>query len=305
MITGSAEPRVSVVVPLFGGHRAVRVVGAVVRAWLAQDVPCEVVVAVAGDVPLRLPPELAGRARMVRAGAAVTSPGPLRNLGVASTVAPLLYLSDADVVPLGTDFLGRVLRLRGSHVVVQPWMYRLVNAEELASLAELPPWQRPDGRVCLVTGDASGRLTPVPGERFRRQQASMLMVEAPAELADQRDSPELALRAPFHWGGILVERRLFEQVGRYCTGYTGWGCEDDDLLVKLAARARLIRAWLFARTLACLHFEHPRPYAGPGLTANRDLLARRVAAGTETMIAEDLARNGPASGSAERMEAAT
>ena len=75
------------VLPLFGDHRAVQVAGTVVRAWLAQDVPCEVVVAVAGDAPLRLPSEFAGRAWILRADATVTSPGPLRNLGAAATRA--------------------------------------------------------------------------------------------------------------------------------------------------------------------------------------------------------------------------
>jgi len=211
-------------------------------------------------------------------------------------VAPLLYLGDADIAPLGTDFLGRALQLRGPHVVVQPWMHRLIDTEP-AGLAGVAAWRPPDrGRVCLVTADASGRLVPVPGERFRRR-GPMLMVELPPELADPLESPELALRAPFHWGGVLVERRLFQEIGGYCTDYTGWGCEDDDLLVKLAARASLIRAWLFARTLACLHFEHPRRYAGPGLTANRALFDRRTAAGAEAMIAEDLAKNGLGSGS--------
>jgi hypothetical protein len=36
------EPRVSVVLPVFGGHRAARVLAAVCRAWLGQDVPCEI-----------------------------------------------------------------------------------------------------------------------------------------------------------------------------------------------------------------------------------------------------------------------
>jgi len=280
----AAQPRVCVVLPLFGGHRAATVVGAVIRAWLAQDVPCEVVVAVAGDAP-----RVHSGARIVAAGAADASPGRLRNLGAASTRAPLLYLGDADIVPLGTDFLGRALRLRGGDVVVQPWMYRLLDGAELAGVAA---WQPPGcDRVCLVTGDATGRLAPVPGERFR-QQESELMVQLPPELADPRDSRELVLRSPFHWGGILVERRLFEDVGGYCPGYSGWGCEDDDLRIKLAARATLITAWRADPTLACLHFEHPRSYAGPALTANRALLARRAAAGAEAMIAEDRGTSG-------------
>jgi N-terminal domain of galactosyltransferase len=273
--------RVGVVLPLFGEHRAVRVLGAVVHAWLAQDVPCEVVVAVAGGVPV----EIDQRAQVVRADAAVASPGRLRNLGAAATSAPLLYLGDADIVPLGTDFLRRALELRGGGVVVQPWMYRLVNAVSPPAGAAWRPPER-DG-VCLVTGDSTGRLTPVPGERFRRQ-ASELMVELPAGWADPADSPELVLRSPFHWGGALVERRLFELVGGYCPRYTGWGCEDDDLRIKLAARATLVHAWQADPTLTCLHFEHPRPYAGPGLAANRALLAERAAAGAEAMITDDL-----------------
>lgn len=277
-------PQVSVVLPLFGGHRAAQTLGTVVRAWLAQDVPCEVVVAAAGDVPVRLPPETGQRARVLRVDAAVASPGPLRNVAAADARAPVLYLGDADIVPMGTGFLGQALRLRGADVVVQPWMYRLVNAAELTEVAA---WQPPGrGRVCFVTGDRTGRLVPVPGEQFRWE-LSELMVDPPPDLVDGDDSAELVRRSTFHWGGVLVERRLFELVGGYCPSYTGWGCEDDDLRVKLAGRATLIPAWRAARTLTCLHFEHPRPYAGPALAANRRLLAQRVAAGAEAMISDD------------------
>lgn len=287
MTPASVEPQVCVVMPLFGDHRAARVVDAVVGGWLAQDVPCEVVVAVAGEMPVRLPPAAAGRARVLRADATAASPGLLRNLAAATTGAPLLYLTDADVVPLGTDFLTRALRLRGRHVMVQPWMYRLVGPVPATGVAA---WRPPAGtRVCLVTADATGRLLPVPAERFRRQ-GPLLWVDLPAELADPLESPELAQRAPYHWGAILVERRLFERVGGYCPDYSGWGCEDDDLQIKLAARTKLIPAWVYARALACLHFEHPRRYA-TALEGNLAVLNRRAADGAEAMITEDRRRH--------------
>ena len=91
---------------------------------------------------------------------------------------------------------------------------------------------------------------------------------------------------PYHWGGILVERKLFDNVGGYCTRYSGWGCEDDDLIAKLKGRIPVLRAWRGARGLACLHFEHSRARAVT-LPANQAILAQRLADGIDAMIAED------------------
>jgi hypothetical protein len=106
-----SEPLVSVILPLFGDHRAVRTLPAVSRAWLRQEVPCEVVVAVAEGTQL---PDLGdgarvGQIRIVSAERDSISPGPLRNLAAAQSRAPVLYLGDADVAPLGRDFLGQAL----------------------------------------------------------------------------------------------------------------------------------------------------------------------------------------------------
>src|SRR6266567_4090874 len=89
---------------------------------------------------------------------------PMRNLAVSASRAPLLYLGDADVAPLGGDFTGRALELLENRAVVQPWMYRLVNPDDVASW---PPFERPGpGRACHVSVDAQGRLVPVGSERF-------------------------------------------------------------------------------------------------------------------------------------------
>src|SRR5580692_6881277 len=108
-----SEPLVSVILPLFGDHRAVGALPAISRAWLRQEVPCEVVVAVAEGTQL---PDLGdatrtGRVRIVPAERGSVSPGPLRNLAVAHSSAPVLYLGDADIAPLGSDFLDQALAL--------------------------------------------------------------------------------------------------------------------------------------------------------------------------------------------------
>jgi hypothetical protein len=164
-------------------------------------------------------------------------------------------------------------------------MYRLVNHAETGPAAA---WQSPGPvRACLVTGDRDGRLTPMPGERFHRIDGS-LWVEPPPNVVSPMDSPDMVFRCPFHWGGALVRRDLFDLVGGYCTRYVGWGCEDDDLFAKLSTVTRLVHAWRAARSLRCLHFEHPRSYAGPALDANRAILEQRLADGRDAMIAQDL-----------------
>src|SRR5215217_868764 len=112
-----SEPRVSVVVPLFGDHQAARALPAVCRAWLSQDVPCEIVIAVGPGTPA---PDLGGdpRIRFVSAVDGPSAPGPLRNVAAAAASAPTLYLGDADIVPLGTGFLAQAMDLAAEQVVI-------------------------------------------------------------------------------------------------------------------------------------------------------------------------------------------
>ncbi|MFC7760431.1 hypothetical protein ACFQY4_22200 [Catellatospora bangladeshensis] len=119
------EPRVSVVLPLFGDHRATQVLPRVCRAWLAQDVPCEIVIGVGPDTEVPDLPD--DRIRLVFADQGPSAAGPLRNLAAAAARGSTFYLGDADIVPLGTDYLTRALELGRDRVVIQPWLYRLVD----------------------------------------------------------------------------------------------------------------------------------------------------------------------------------
>lgn len=277
-------PLVSVVLPLFGDHRAAVTLPAVSRAWLRQEVPCEVVVAVAEGTRV---PDVADAVRIVPAERGATSPGLLRNLAAAESRAPVLYLGDADIAPLGRDFLGRALALADDRAVIQPWMYRLVNASDALAA---PPFDPPAGdRACHVIAGPDGVLTPVGGERFTRIDADLMVVDSTDGDTWRTPDGEPWRPVPFHWGGALVRRENFDAVGRYSTRYLGWGGEDDDLIAKLDGRYGVVRAWRRGTRPACLHFEHPRTHTVAGnVEDNRAILARRLAAGVDAMIKEDI-----------------
>jgi len=236
----------------------------------------------------RVPDVGDGRVRIVPAEGGPTSPGLLRNLAAAQSRAPVLYLGDADIAPLGGDFLGQALALLDDRAVIQPWMYRLVNA---ADALTAPPFDAPAGdRACHVTAGPDGVLTAVGGERFSSINPELMVVDSTRNDSWLTPDGEPWRPVPFHWGGALVRRETFDAVGRYSTRYLGWGAEDDDLITKLEGRFGVVRAWTKAPRLACLHFEHPRAHTVAGNVGdNRAILARRLAAGVDAMIEEDLA----------------
>ena len=285
-----SEPLVSVVLPLFGDHRAVVSLPAVCRSWLRQGVPCEVVVAVTEGTQV---PDLGdavqdGRVRIVPAARGSISPGPLRNLAAAQSRAPVLYLGDGDIAPLGADFLDRALSVLDERALIQPWMYRLVNA---ADALTAPPFDPPAGdRACHVTASPDGVLTAVGGERFTSINPDLVVVDSTQADSWLTPDGEPWRPVPFHWGGALVRRTTFDAVGGYSARYVGWGGEDDDLIAKLEGRFGVVRAWKDAPQLSCLHFEHPRVHTvAVNVDGNRAILAQRLAAGADAMIAEDLA----------------
>jgi hypothetical protein len=284
MKTGStSEPRVSVVLPVFGSHSAVETIAIVCRAWLQQDVPCEVVIASARPASdLRLDDLEDERIRVVTLGSEVRSLSTLRNTGAAAARAPMVYLSDGDVVPLGRDFVRRSLEVASRGVLIQPWMYRVLNVPNL-SCVKVPC--HIDRRACFVRTEGDGDLVPVDGERFVWGNG-MPWAYPPRDGVP--GDPASMRKAPFHWGGILLPRQLFELVGGYCEQYIGWGGEDDDLLFKLETRSPILRAWCTAPELQCLHAEHPRLEITEEVRRNRQLLAQRFSHGASTMIDSDV-----------------
>jgi hypothetical protein len=278
-------PQISVAIALYGDgdFHAIKVLPVVCRAWLKQDAPCEVVIAVTDGTPVPALPHH-DLIRVVPAPRDMASPGPLRNLAASHARAPVLYLSDADVAPVGTDFARQALAMLDGPPVVQPWQYRLINPEA----APEPPYERlGQGRACHVIIDAAGKLTPVTSERFRWLGPDMLVAEPPPGVASAPDGTDWQ-PFPFQWGGMILRRETFDQVGGYSARYIGWGCDDDDLIVKLEGTTGIVRAWRAApQKLSCLHFEHPRSHTIATHGPNKVILAERLAAGVAAMIEED------------------
>ncbi len=281
-------------VPLFGSHRGRQVLPAVAAAWLAQDVACEILVATAGAIPLALPAgPTEGVVSVIAAGASATTPGILRNLAASRARGRRLYLTDADVLPLGRGFLRRAIALAGPDALCQPYLYRLLGPLPLPGAVLRPP----STPGCFVLARPDGRLEPAVGERFRTRHPGgpladdeVLAVLPPPDQLRSGLPERRQWLATFHWGGVLLERWLFAEVGGYCPRYSGWGSEDDDLLVKLAGRGPVVRAWKADPALACLHVEHERPDLDAAqAVANRSLFAARQASGAEAMAREDRA----------------
>ena len=274
--------------PLFGKHRATQTLPTVCRAWLQQDVPCEVVVAIAAGTEISPLGDLVAdqRIRIVTADRDSISPGPLRNLAASAARAPVLYLSDADVAPLASDYAKQALTLIKDRAMIQPWMYRLISPAQVS--AEPPFDLAVSGRACHVSVDADGRLVPLSGERFIWLTKTVLATVPPPGIGWLNEDGKPWYPFPFHWGGIMVRRESFDAVGGYSTRYVGWGSEDDDLIAKLEGTIGTIRAWRAApRRLACLHFEHPRSHTFAYARANDVILTERLATGVDAMIEED------------------
>jgi hypothetical protein len=283
---------VSVVIPLFGTHRGLETISTVADSWLDQDLSCEVVVATDTGIPLDTAVTEHGSKR-VRVVATTISPtrGRLSNVAVAGCRSEWLYLTDADVIPLGRDYLRRALAAAtaADGFLAQPRMLRLTGP----SPGGLPSrWQLAPGneQVCFVRRGAKGDLVRDPGESVFvwAEFDGQLWADPPPDLVSSSPG-EFQRRPALHWGAALVRRETFLDVGGFCTRYEGWGCEDEDLLEKLTARLAMLTGWRSLPELLCLHFEHPRAKATQGYAANQALLERRRRAGGEAMIGEDLA----------------
>lgn len=279
--------------PLYGESCERHDLDAVVGAWIAQNVSCEVVIAVAGAA--RVSVSASGGVRLVLAPDAMRAPGLLRNLGVETAHAGTLYLSDADVAPVGTDYLSRALAAADGRVWCQPWMHRLVGCVPdlaRARFADDPPAHT----CCFVTADRDAVLRPMTDERIRwasrpGDESREPFPRARSPHADP--TREREWRAPYHWGGVLLPRSTFADVGSYCPAYRGWGCEDDDLLVKLRSTTDVVTAWRTHPHVTCVHVEHDYPHTvTPQRRANTRLYRRRRAAGPAAMIARDTAAAG-------------
>lgn len=289
--------KATIIIPLYGNHESKNNIYYVTEKWLSQSFPCEVIIAIAGNVEV----EVAGSSdpernvKIVRLGEEEKSPARLRNVAAMHSRSQWLYLSDADIFPIGNRYLENAIDLARRGIFCQPWMRRLIpNGKEIPSSIHAGPQGT---NFCYSMLDEYGNLVKIDGEiiSWKEMQVGnkdmIIPTVVPPSAAQDIIGPKRRRQPSFHWGGALMKRNIFFDIGGYCERYFGWGGEDDDLLIKASRENRIIYGWKMAPTLLCGHFEHEYPYDGTSeLQNNRTLLKKRVKMGAERMIAEDRIR---------------
>jgi glycosyltransferase involved in cell wall biosynthesis/peptidoglycan/xylan/chitin deacetylase (PgdA/CDA1 family) len=231
----SAEPLgISVIVPVRDRPRMIR---EVVRRWLEQSYPedrFELIVVDDGS-HLSLGGALGPRVRVLR----VSEPdrpfraGQARNAGVAAARFPVVQLADSDVV-VERDFLWAV-----------DWAHQ--RSERAVLLGALSGYNLHDlgQRHRLAEIERCADLSTVPLIPDRQREPA---VRAVIDNVDWLEEPWRL----FYTGNVSFPRALFDELGGFSDGFSGWGLEDLDLGLRMH---RAGASFLYSRFAMGLHLE--------------------------------------------------
>jgi glycosyltransferase involved in cell wall biosynthesis len=235
-----AEPLgISVIVPVRDRPRMIR---EVVRRWLAQSYPedrFELIVVDDGSA-VSLEGALEPRVRVLR----VSEPdrpfraGQARNVGVAAARFPIVQFADSDVA-VDREFLWAV-----------DWAHQRSGGEGVGRavlLGALSGYNLHDrGQVHrLAEIEASDDLATIPIIADRQREPAARAV------IDNVDWLEEPWRL-FYTGNVSFPRELFDELGGFAEGFSGWGLEDLDLGLRMH---RAGASFLYSRFAMGLHVE--------------------------------------------------
>ncbi len=235
-----AEPLgISVIVPVRDRPRMIR---EVVRRWLAQSYPedrFELIVVDDGSA-LSLEGALDPRVRVLR----VSEPdrpfraGQARNAGIAAARFPIVQLADSDVA-VEADFLWAVdwaHQRSGGEGVGRAVLLGALSGYNLHDLGQ---------RHRLSEIEAEGDLASIPIIADRQREPAARAV------IDNVDWLEEPWRL-FYTGNVSFPRALFDELGGFADGFSGWGLEDLDLGLRMH---RAGATFLYSRFAMGLHVE--------------------------------------------------
>ena len=164
-----------------------------------------------------------------------------RNEGVRTSTAPYLLFLDGDcLVP--PDHLWHHLRQRKPGVVFAG--YCALLDQQTSARVDVDAVRSGE----FMTQAAPGELQKL--KRMDRKARFYEWIRHPAK-------PKL------FGGNVGIHRADYEEVNGYDEAYEGWGCEDDDLRIRLRQAGKRIRSIL--RWTNTWHLWHP-----PGATAPRE-----------------------------------
>lgn len=230
---------ISVIVPVRDRPRMIR---EVVRRWLAQSYPddrFELIVVDDGSA-ISLEGAFDRRVRVLR----VSEPdrpfraGQARNAGVRAARFPIVQLADSDVA-VDPDFLWAI-----------DWAHQrsggdgagravLLGALSGYNLHDLGQFHR------LAEIEQKDDLTTIPIIADRQREPTARAV------IDNVDWLEEPWRL-FYTGNVSFPRALFEELGGFAEGFSGWGLEDLDLGLRMH---RAGATFLYSRFAMGLHLE--------------------------------------------------
>lgn len=190
-----------------------------------------------------------------------------RNSGAKMAEGETLYFNDADIFLQNPTYLASLekrLEENKGCFLTSPKLLRLCRREFDNFYSRLMTKgfknfldELKNPQPYLITLDNESELVVFEKEEGGEQEV---------HLADKQDFNEyinsgLEGEEPRFWtlnvhrGGLMVRKDNFERVGGYCTGYKGWGCEDEDLIWKLNHFLKQLKI-----EESVLHLDHPRDY---------------------------------------------
>ncbi len=296
------ESQVTVIIPVFGDAYE-NVLQPVLRSAAAQTCAAEVILADASEHPAYrricgLFPPVTRYLRMhTRCDFDLRpfNPAWLRNAAAAKASTRYMYFSDADVCFLGRSFLSDLLewtRRTGTRVAHFPPIIRVFGeACDIQYENPVGSTARPQERP-LFFRSSEGKLFPLTEGEVRSGDGRYVTSQSSWRWFREkryrgRGYENHVWRSPFHYGGLLVDKECFDEVGGYCEDFFGWGCEDKDILWKLKTHYPCLDLSESSR-VQLAHFEHQRPHFNRlSYERNAFLHQLRCGLGIDAAIARD------------------
>lgn len=177
-----------------------------------------------------------------------------RNRGVAASTAPYLLFLDGDCL-IPPDHVAKHLAARHAATA---WTGYCIHLNRTIS------------ENMTVADVAAGKFTQVASWRQRYQLWKLAQKARVYSWLNHRTKPKLLS------GNVSLARADFERVNGFDEAFVGWGCEDDDLGLRL--RAAGVRVASILHQTHTYHLWHPKAPSVPSTWregANVDYLHRR------------------------------
>jgi glycosyltransferase involved in cell wall biosynthesis len=297
---------VSIIFPIYGNFYTDRLLLAIASARAQKGVNIEIIVSEQRESP-ELKDKLDSSVKYIfkkrdhKKGGGDFNPGETRNDAVANASGEFIYTNDSDILFMNEHFLEKsreILSQNRDMVLHRPSMRKLPieNLEEFkkrvekngiqASIASLnfgneflatTDDKKRDVRVSIANSEGDLRVRTTSMEEFKRY----------TEDASLKANDHVIWSESMHYGGNLMRKEQFENIGGFCEEYVNWGCEDTDLQWKLKNMFNL-QFFPKIEEFTVIHLDHEKRYVvAETVDRNEGVFTRRRQRGAYQAIKED------------------